>query len=63
MPLTVEKIRKDALFLEEDLHPKKKHKSCELMGAFSDIGRKLKNALKGHACWQRAEPQSTWSGK
>lgn len=42
MPLTVEKIRKDALFLEEAFHTKKKHKSCEIMGAFSDIGRKLK---------------------
>jgi hypothetical protein len=41
MSLTVEKIRKDAMFLEEAFHTKKKHKSSELMGLFSDIGRKL----------------------
>jgi hypothetical protein len=42
MSLTVDKIRRDALFLEGAFYTKKKHKSCELMGAFSDIGRKLK---------------------
>ena len=46
MPLTVEKICRDALFLEDAFHAKKKHKSSELLGAFSDIGRKLAKEKK-----------------
>jgi hypothetical protein len=46
MSLTVEKLRKDAIFLEEAFYTSKKHKSSELMGVFSDIGRKLAKEKK-----------------
>jgi len=41
MPLTVAKVRRNALFLEEAFHSSKKRKGSRLYGVFADVGRKL----------------------
>ncbi len=46
MPITIEKIHKTGMFIEKAFYPRKKHKSIELRGIFSDLGKKLKKEGK-----------------
>ncbi len=46
MPITIEKMHEMGMFIERLFYPKRKYKSVELRGVFSDIGKKLKKEGK-----------------
>lgn len=46
MPITLEKMHKVGVFIERTFYPRKKYKSVELRGVFSDLGKKLKKEGK-----------------
>ncbi|MBU4266648.1 MAG: hypothetical protein L6243_05290 [Candidatus Altiarchaeales archaeon] len=46
MPITIEKMHEMGVFIERVFYPRKKYKSAELRGVFSDLGKRLKREGK-----------------